>query len=61
MQCLRARFIFMPLMYMIKKKPTKEPFLGNLGNWDMSGFERCFRKHLAVGRTHQKYFVSNYT
>jgi hypothetical protein len=51
----------MPLMYMIKKKPTKEPFLGNLGNWDMSGFERCFRKHLAVGRTHQKYFVSNYT
>lgn len=39
MQCLRACFIFLPLMHMIKKEPTKESFLGNLGNWDMFGFE----------------------
>lgn len=60
MQCLRACFIFLPLMYMIKKEPTKESFLGNLGNWDMFGFERCFRKCLAFGRNHQKYFEELY-
>lgn len=24
---------------MIKKEPTKESFLGNLGNWDMYGLK----------------------
>lgn len=61
MQCLRACFIFLCLMYMIKKEPTKESFLSNLGNWDMFGFERCFRKSLAFGGNHQRQFVSNYT
>lgn len=60
MQCLRACFIFLPLMCMIKEEPTKGSFLGNLGNWDMFGFERCFRKSLSFGKNHQRYFVSNY-
>lgn len=61
MQWLRACFIFLILMHMIKKEPTKESFLGNFGNWDMFGFERCFRKYFAFGRNHQRYFVSNDT
>lgn len=56
MQCLRACYIFLPLMYMIKEEPTKESFLGNLENWDLFGFERCFRKCLAFGRNHQRHF-----
>lgn len=56
MQCLRACFIFLPLMYMIKEWPTKESFLGNLENWDLFGFERCFRKGSGIWKESSKVF-----